>query len=34
MKAIIIKPTRVNIQYLEAYLGDIFVHFADKGIKF
>ena len=24
MKAIIIKPTTVNIQYLEAYFGDIF----------
>lgn len=32
MNAIIIKPVRVNIQYLEAYLGDIFVHFADEGI--
>lgn len=32
MKAIIIKPTTVNIQYLEAYFGDIFVHFYDKGI--
>lgn len=32
MNAIIIKPVRVNIQYLEAYLGDIFVHFMDNGI--
>ena len=32
MNAIIIKPVRVNVQYLEAYLGDIFVHFADEGI--
>lgn len=32
MNAIIIKQNIANIQYLEAYLGDIFVHFADEGI--
>ena len=32
MNAIIIKPIKVNIQYLEAYLGDIFVHFMDNFI--